>query len=225
MLPAEEIQPTAPISGTVVWLHGLGADGHDFVPVAPLLCRPDQRFVFPHAPRRRVTINGGYLMRAWYDIRSMERGSDREDPADIAASHADLVAQLDREVARGVPPERIVLAGFSQGAAMALHTGLRYPRRLAGLVALSGYLVLEHALDAEAHAANAATPLFIGHGDRDDVVPVEAGHATFARLRTGRPADYHGYVMGHEVNTQEIVDLGQWLARWLPAPDAETRRG
>lgn len=218
MLPCEEIQPTAPLSGSVVWLHGLGADGYDFVPVAPLLCRPDLRFVFPHAPRRSVTINGGYVMRAWYDIRSMERGGDREDPADIAASHIDVAALLDREVARGVPSERIVLAGFSQGAAMALHTGLRYERPLAGLVALSGYLLLEDHVDAEAHAANAATPLFIGHGDRDDVVPIEAGQATFARLRAGRAADYYSYPMGHEVNTQEVVDLGRWLARWVPAP-------
>lgn len=219
LLPCVEIAaPRPPATASIVWLHGLGADGHDFEPIAPHLGLPAARFVFPHAPPIPVTINNGWVMRAWYDIRSLDldpgRG-DREDPRQIRRSAAQIVALLDRERALGIPSERIVLAGFSQGAAMALHVGLRYPHRLAGLVCLSGYMVLPESVAAEARAENRRTPIFFGHGTFDDLVPSvlgRAAHDQAAALAGGeRPIEWHAYPIGHEVSPPEITAIGAWL--------------
>lgn len=218
LLPCVEIEPPRPPTrGSVVWLHGLGADGHDFVPVAPHLHLSDVRFVFPHAPAMPVTINGGYVMPSWYDILTWDRVPGREKEADIRASAARIEALIRREVERGVPVGSIVLAGFSQGAAMALHVGLRYPERLRGIVCLSGYLVLADSVAAEAHAANAATPIYFGHGTEDDVVPLEGGRHAWETLREGRDARWSTFRMGHEVVPAEIADLRRWLRETLPA--------
>jgi phospholipase/carboxylesterase len=210
------IEPSAPHSGTVVWLHGLGASGHDFEPVAPMLGRPDLRFVFPHAPQRPVTINGGYVMPAWYDIRSLARTADREDVGHIRAAAGQLGALLDREAAP-VGAARVVLLGFSQGAAMALHVGARYGGTLAGIGVLSGYLVMEDSLDAERGEANAATPFFFGHGTRDGVVPVARGRAAHARMTAlGNPCGWHEWPIAHEVHLPEIEAIAGWLGEVLP---------
>lgn len=211
MLDCLEHTPGTPATTSVIWMHGLGASGSDFVPLLPLLGLPTTRFVFPQAPDRRVTINGGYEMPAWYDILTMERGPGRESEPDIREA-ADLVTQLiAREGERGVPPERIVLAGFSQGAAMALHVGLRHPRRLAGIMSLSGYLILEGELADELHEANAATPMFFGHGRGDDVVPHAMGRHAHDVLAGSRPIEWHDYPMGHELCHDEVRDLRTWL--------------
>jgi len=206
--------PTA----TVIVLHGLGADGNDFVPFVEeidLARVGPVRWVFPHAPTMPVTINGGYVMRAWYDIL----GSDlarREDETGLRRSMAEVRALVDAECARGIAPRRIVLAGFSQGCAMTLLTGLRYPERLAGLVGMSGYLPLAQALDAERSPANADVPIFLAHGRSDPVVPFAAGTATRDALRTaGYPLEWHEYAMPHSVCMEEIRDLEGWLRRVL----------
>jgi len=221
-LPAVEIEPELPARRSVIWLHGLGADGHDFEPVAPLLgLEPDLavRFVFPHAPRRPVTINMGMVMPAWYDIRSPDLRRDA-DEAGIRESAARVRDLIDRENGRGVPCGRIVLAGFSQGGAVALHAGLRHPERLAGLLALSTYLVLEESLEHERSAENARTPLFLAHGSQDPLVAPERGEAARARLaRDGYPVEWRTYPMGHEVCPEEIADVGRWLADRLASAD------
>lgn len=225
LLPCLEIEPPRPpATASVVWMHGLGADGHDFAPIVPHLHLPHVRFVFPHAPSMPVTINGGHVMPAWYDILTWQRGPGREVAAHIHASADRIGALIAREQERGVPAERIVLAGFSQGAAMALHVGLRHPERLAGIVALSGYLVLEDTVAAERSAANASTPLFVGHGTEDDVVPIEGGRHTYEVLAEGRDATWRTYRMGHQVSPAEIVDLRTWLHARLGAPDAGQSR-
>lgn len=214
LLPCVEIAPRggAPATASVVWLHGLGASGHDFEPLVPYLGLPHVRFVFPHAPERPVTINGRYVMPSWYDIRHLDFvAPDREDEADIHASSAAVAALIAREEARGVPADRVVLAGFSQGGAIALHLGHRYPRTLAGILALSTYLVRPDAL-AEGAPANAATPVFFGHGRFDDVVPLFAGRRAYEAYATpGRDARWAEYAMGHEVCPEEIADVGAWL--------------
>lgn len=203
---------------TVIVLHGLGADGNDFVPVAQEL-RLDPvgpvRFVFPHAPVIPVTINGGHRMRAWYDIL----GADlvrREDEAGLRQSMASLEDLLDREVARGIPAERIVLAGFSQGCALALMTGLRHGKRLAGIAGLSGYLPLAASTAAELHPENAGTPIFLAHGRHDDVIPLARAQASRDLLRElAFPVEWHDYPMAHSVCMEEIGDLNQWLLKVL----------
>ena len=207
-------QPTA----SVIVLHGLGADGRDFVPICDeldLAAAGPVRFVFPHAPVRPVTINGGMQMRAWYDIV----GTDlvrREDEAGLRESRLEVAALIAREVARGVAPARIVLMGFSQGCAMALLTGLRQPERLAGIVALSGYLPLAASTAAERSAANAATPIFLAHGLYDGVVPLARATATRdALLALGQPVEWHTYPMQHAVAPEEIADLNRFLLRVL----------
>ncbi len=212
-LSCVEVDPRGPIRATVVWLHGLGADGHDFEPIVPLLGLDDLgvRFVFPHAPRRPVTVNMGLIMRAWYDIRGFElrRDQDERGIRDSAAKIADL---LESERARGVPYERIVLAGFSQGGALALHVGLRYPERLAGIVALSSYLLFAEALAEERSAANLGLPVFQGHGTHDPMVPIEYGlQARETLVELGYPVEWREYPMGHEVHPQEIAHIGSWL--------------
>jgi phospholipase/carboxylesterase len=203
---------------TIIVLHGLGADGNDFVPIAEqldLAAVGPLRYVFPHAPERPVTINGGVVMRAWYDILGTDL-QRREDEVGLRQSRDQVDELLDREVARGMPASRIVLMGFSQGCAMTLMTGLRYPERLAGLAGLSGYLPLAPLIAAERHGANADVPVFLGHGTQDDIVPVAAGQASAQALRAlGHPVEWHDYAMPHSVCAEEIADLNAWLVRVL----------
>ena len=214
LLPAVEIDPDGPPRASVIWLHGLGADGHDFEPIVPMLGLPPAagvRFVFPHAPSIPVSINGGFAMPAWYDIRDADL-RHRHDEAGIRASAERIEALLDAEHARGIPSERIVLAGFSQGGAMALHTGLRHARPLCGILALSTYLVCDDTLDAELSPANAQTPVFQAHGTRDAMVSIERGIAARERLEAlGHAVEWHAHPMGHEVCPEEIAAIGAWL--------------
>ncbi|MDH4390790.1 MAG: carboxylesterase [Aquabacterium sp.] len=211
-------QPVA----SIVVLHGLGADGNDFVPIAQeldLSAVGPVRFVFPHAPVRPVTLNGGMAMRAWYDIRGADL-SRQEDEAGLRASVTQVQALLDREEARGIAPARTVLMGFSQGCAMTLLTGLRAPRRLAGLAGLSGYLPLAATTAAERSASNRDTPVFLAHGRFDPMVVLARGTATRdALLALGQPVQWHDYPMEHSVCAEEIADLNAWLLQVL-APTA-----
>ncbi len=207
-------------AASIVVLHGLGADGNDFVPVAQsmdLSAVGPVRWVFPSAPVQPVTINGGYEMRAWYDIHPPRPdGSRLEDEAGLRQSQAIVQQLLDREAQRGVTPERTVLMGFSQGCAMTLLAGLRAPQRLAGLVALSGYLPLADTTATERHAANAGTRVFMAHGRFDDIVVPARGEAAREALRAlGQPVDWFDYPMGHEVSMDELQDLQAWLLRRL----------
>ena len=199
---------------SVIWLHGLGADGNDFAPIVPELVSPRWpalRFVFPHAPVRPVTVNGGMPMRAWYDILGFDLLS-RQDAAGIRASIAEVEALIAREQARGVPSERIVLAGFSQGGAVALAAGLRHAQRLAGIVALSTYLPLADTLAAERSAANAQVPIFWGHGTQDPVVALQRGLDSRDALEAlGYAVQWHAYPMPHSVCAEEIADLRRWF--------------
>ncbi len=197
---------------SVIWLHGLGADGHDFEPIVQELSLPvAARFIFPHAPVRAVTINLGARMRAWYDILSLER-TDLEDEAGIYASAAAVDALIDAEVERGIPADRVVIAGFSQGGAIALHVALRHPSRLAGVLALSAYLPLPTTLSVEKSPANASIPLLMAHGVHDPVVPEALGLSSRDCLqRLGDEVEWYSYPMDHSVCPQEIVDINRWL--------------
>jgi len=203
---------------TLIVLHGLGADGNDFVPIAQeldLSAVGPVRFVFPHAPVRPVTVNGGYRMRAWYDILGTELVR-REDEAGLRASQADVAALIDREATRGIAPGRVVLMGFSQGCAMTLLTGLRYPERLAGLACLSGYLPLAAQTAAERSDANALVPIFMAHGLMDPVIPlVRATASRDALAALGYTIEWHTYPMPHSVSPQEVQDLNAWLGKVL----------
>jgi phospholipase/carboxylesterase len=219
-LDAVEVEPrTAAADAAVVLMHGLGADGHDFeslVPELRLPAAPPVRWVFPHAPVRPVTINGGWRMRAWYDIVAIDRRVP-EDEAGIRASAEAIGDVVRRERERGVPAERIVLAGFSQGGAMALFTALRWPERLGGIVALSCYLPLAESLAAEAHPANAAAPVFMAHGTMDPIVPTALGEGARDLLRSrGYDVEWHEYAMPHSVCAEEVGDLRAWLLQALP---------
>jgi phospholipase/carboxylesterase len=201
----------------VIWMHGLGADGSDFVPVVPHLgLNVAVRFLFPHAPMIPVTCNGGYVMRAWYDIR-VASGIEREvDEAGIAASCRLIQALIAQENRRGIPSERIVLAGFSQGGAMAYTLGLTHPDRLRGLIALSAYLPAPGMIEDKLSDANRATPIFAAHGSEDDIVPLALGEqARDTLLQLGHPLDWHTYPMPHSVCLEEIEATGQWLAARL----------
>lgn len=216
MLQTVEQETGASPQWSVIWLHGLGADGHDFAPIVPELVRrewPPLRFVFPHAPQRAVTINGGMRMRAWYDIVDFDL-ANRADETGVAESVAQTEALIAREHERGVPASRIVLAGFSQGGAIALATGLRRSEPLAGLVGLSTYLPTANKA-AEFLAEGAISqPLFMGHGTQDPVVPYAAGEYTASLLKMlGFAVDWHSYPMAHQVCAEEIDDLGGWLSR------------
>jgi phospholipase/carboxylesterase len=199
---------------SVIVLHGLGADGNDFVPVAnelDLSSAGDVRFVFPHAPVIPVTINGGYEMRAWYDILGADL-VQREDEAGLRKSLANVEALIEREKSRGIPAGRIVLAGFSQGCAMALLTGLRHGERLGGIVGMSGYLPLAATTAAERHAANTQTSVFLAHGRMDPVVPIDRAIASRDALKAlGYAVEWHEYPMAHSVCMEEIADLNRWL--------------
>lgn len=199
--------------GSVVWMHGLGADGHDFEPIVPMLGLPDVRFVFPHAPTRPVTLNGGFVMRAWYDITTLERVPEREPEADVRASAELIEALLAREVERGTPSERTVLAGFSQGAAMALHVGVRHQHPLAGLMILSGYRLLPQTWDAERSDANRKTPTLCCHGTTDDVLTIDQGREAYETLAAGQAdVQWHEFPIGHGVSEDEIAVVKTWLA-------------
>jgi phospholipase/carboxylesterase len=217
-LETVEVEPAAPAEASVIWLHGLGADGHDFealVPELRLPAHPPLRFVFPHAPLRRVTINGGFRMRAWYDIAGLERSAP-EDADGIRESAASLAALVAGERARGVRADRIVVAGFSQGGAVALFSSLRHPERLGGVLALSTYLPLSDTLVAEAHPANAAVPIFLAHGTSDATVPFDLGEESRRLLgQRGYSVEWHTYPMGHSVCPEEVADIRQFLLRVL----------
>jgi phospholipase/carboxylesterase len=205
-------------SFTIIWMHGLGADGHDFEPLVPELLSagmPTLRFVFPHAPVRPVTLNNGYRMRAWYDIVGIDRRS-REDFAGIGASAADIAALIARENERGIDSHHIVLAGFSQGGAMALHLATRYQQTLAGVIALSCYLPLAREFETARHAANLATPIFMAHGTQDPVVPYALGEESHNLLAdAGYAVEWHAYPMPHALCEPEVADLRAYLAKTL----------
>lgn len=217
LLETVEQAPPRPADAAVIWLHGLGADGHDFASLPPQLGVPPGaavRYVFPHAPERPVTVNLGMRMRAWYDIAHL--GERSRDEAGLRRSAAAVDGLIAREIERGVPSTRIVLAGFSQGAATALFTGLRHPRPLGGIVALSGYLPLADALPDEASPANRRVDIFQAHGGRDEVVPCAWGRDDAERLRAaGYGVEWREYAMAHEVCPDEVRDIGRWLAARL----------
>lgn len=208
------IEPRGQHTASVIWLHGLGADGHDFEPVVPALGLPENhgiRFVFPHAPMQPVTINAGMVMRAWYDIQEMNL-TKREDRSGIDQSQQILEEYIAAEKAAGIPSDKILLAGFSQGGVVILHTGLRHAEPLAGLIALSTYLGVPESLTAEAHSANSKTPIFMGHGLMDPVIPVQHGINSRERLESaGYSVEWHQYPMEHSVSLEEIDEIGQWL--------------
>ena len=217
--PLETIEiATGPApSASVIWMHGLGADGHDFEPIVPELGLPGTlqvRFIFPNAPVRPVTLNMGMAMRAWYDI--IEIGGGREDGEGLRASQAAIEQLIAAEVARGIPASRIVLAGFSQGGAIAFQTGLRHPQRLAGIMALSTYLPLAGTVEDERSAANRDLPVFMAHGSVDPVISISRAQQSRKMLEAlGYPLEWHEYPMPHSVCPQEIADISDWLVRTL----------
>ncbi|KEK28583.1 alpha/beta hydrolase [Shewanella xiamenensis] len=208
------IEPQVEATAVVVWLHGLGDSGAGFAPVVPALGLPADhsiRFIFPHAPEQAVTINGGYIMRAWYDIKSMDL-HDRADMQGVMASELSVQALIDEQIAAGIPSERIVLAGFSQGGVMSLFTGLRYPQKLAGIMALSCYLPTGDVLPSQLSVANADTPILQQHGEQDDVVPLSAGLlAKEALIAGGYPVQWQTYPMPHSVIPVQLKVISAWL--------------
>jgi phospholipase/carboxylesterase len=210
-----EIETAPQPEAAVIWLHGLGADGNDFVPIVDeldLLGMPALRFVFPNAPMRPVTINGGMVMRAWYDITSLDFAAGEEDEAGIRDSSAILTRLITRETARGIAEQRIVAAGFSQGGAIVLHGGLRHPARLAGVLALSTYLPLRASFAAEAADANRDMPIFMAHGVQDAVIPFAHARQSCEQLRQSQyRIEWHEYPVDHGVCVEEIRDLNAWL--------------
>ncbi|HEX9811957.1 MAG TPA: dienelactone hydrolase family protein [Burkholderiales bacterium] len=216
--PPVELQTSAPPTATVIWLHGLGADGRDFAGIVPELGLPANlgvRFVFPHAPMRPVTINGGMVMRAWYDIALTAGGFSQN--AEHLSESVDISNQLiERERTRGVDASRIVVAGFSQGGAVALHTALRFGQRLAGAIVLSAPVPFIDVLLRGADPANTAVPIFLAHGVADPMVPFALGEAISQQLRAlGRPVEWHPYHVAHGVNLEEIRDIGRFLTTVL----------
>ena len=214
LLPAVELNPSSEPKASVIWLHGLGADGHDFGPIVPELGISDAssvRFVFPHAPMRPVTINGGAVMRAWYDIKTLDLERHVEE-AHLEESGEQLEAWVAHERALGIPSEKIVVAGFSQGGAIVLYAGLQAEERLGGILALSCYHPLPNLIKERASEANRAVPIFMGHGSQDPVVPIHLAEGTVATLEeNGYEVAWHSYPMLHSVSPQEIADIGSWL--------------
>ncbi|HEX2494068.1 MAG TPA: alpha/beta fold hydrolase [Steroidobacter sp.] len=211
---AVTLTPAATPTASVIWLHGLGADGFDFAPIVQELRLPNSlpiRFVFPHAKMRPVTINNGYVMRAWYDIAGL--GPDApEDAAGIRESAEAVARHIRAEAAAGVPERRIIVGGFSQGGAVALHAALRHPKRLAGVLALSTYLPLRHALCTEASTENRDAPILMCHGLRDGIVPAALGQASRDFLGSqGYAVEWHSYPMEHQVCLEELADISAWL--------------
>jgi len=218
LLPAIELETAPGPVASVIWLHGLGADGNDFVPIVPELGLPPARalrFIFPHAPVRAVTINNGMRMRAWYDIAAADL-NNRADISGVRQSTDQVEGLIAREKGRGVPAAHIVLAGFSQGGAIALYAGLRHAERLAGILALSTYLVQADRLPAEAAAANRDVPIFMAHGTADPVVRFEWGLASRRALEAnGNPVEWHQYPIEHSLCLEEVRAIGVWLAKVL----------
>ncbi len=215
--PCVEVNPARPAKASVICLHGLGADGHDLAPLAAQLVTPEQavRFVFPHAPQRAITRSDGYVMRAWYDVYGPDL-AERFDEAGIRASERQVRALVEREIQAGIAARRIVVMGFSQGGAMALHAGLRYPERLGGIVALSTYLLMPDSVREEAHPANADVPIMMTHGTLDDVIPLARGEAARAKLQElGYQVQWRVYPMLHSLCAPEIEDLAEWLKNLL----------
>jgi len=214
-LPVVEIETKPKPSHAVIWLHGLGADGNDFVPVVKELKLPPLgiRFVFPHAPMRPVTINGGFVMRAWYDIAYQELAF-KEDERGLRESQKLIEELIVREITRGIPSSRIVLAGFSQGGVLALQTGLRQSKPLAGLMALSSYLPMSPMIEVARNAASNSVLIFMGHGITDNIVPLALGKMSRDTLiKLGYEVDWHQYTMPHSVCPEELADIGVWLKR------------
>jgi phospholipase/carboxylesterase len=210
-----EISGTGNIDSSVIWLHGLGADGHDFEPFVRELQLPHTRFILPHAAYRPVTINDGYVMRAWYDIFELGLGS-KQDAQGIRQAQLQIEALIAREQVRGIAANRIVLAGFSQGGALALHTALRYPQRLAGVMVLSAYLALQSELVKEAHKANRQLPIFMAHGSFDEIIGMDVCKASLNTLnQQGYVVDWHEYAMGHSVCGEELQDIHTFLCAIL----------
>ncbi|MDQ3730608.1 MAG: alpha/beta hydrolase [Pseudomonadota bacterium] len=212
-LPAVEVTTAEPAGAAVIWLHGLGANGHDFEPLVPELGLNDHaiRFVFPHAPRQPVSLNGGMVIPSWYDIHGLD-SSAREDEQSIRAMAPAIEKLIQREGERGISSERIVLAGFSQGGALALHVGLRYPQKLAGIMGLSAYLPLHTRVAAERSSANADTPIFMAHGQHDPVLDYSLGATSRDILkRLNYPVEWHEYPMPHAVCPEEIDHVRAWF--------------
>jgi len=210
LLECIEVETGPNPKSSVIWLHGLGADGHDFEPIVPELDLPPSpiRFVFPNAPVRPVTINGGMVMRAWYDAY----GDGRQDEAGIMAAQAQIEALIAREKTRGTPASRLVLAGFSQGGAIAFQTALRHPERIAGIMALSTYLPMADKLKVQASAMNRDVPIFMAHGAYDPMIPIDRAKESKTVLESlGYKTEWHEYRMDHSVNAEEITDIGKWL--------------
>lgn len=207
-----ELSPNSTnIDASIIWMHGLGADGHDFESVVEELNIPDTRFILPHAPYRAVSINNGYQMRAWYDIFGLELNS-QQDEVGIRESQSQIETLITKEMARGVPANHIVLAGFSQGGAIALHTAIRQPRRLAGVLALSTYLPLKPRLEPEMNPANAHLPIFMAHGTFDNVISLEVSKVSAALLKQHEFAlSWHEYPMAHSLCMEEIADIRSYL--------------
>ncbi|MGW8183370.1 MAG: alpha/beta hydrolase [Burkholderiales bacterium] len=223
LLEAVEIETGGNPAVSIIWMHGLGADGNDFVPVVnelDLSGTPAVRFIFPHAPLRAVTINNGYVMRAWYDVSpdDLAGNTRRADERGVRESQAQIETLIEREAARGIPANHVILAGFSQGGAIALQTGLRHERPLAGIMALSTYLPLADSFAGEAAPANRATPIFMAHGTFDPVVPYAMGAGSMTFLTgLGYRMEWHDYPMQHSVCIEEIRDIGNWLRNVLKA--------
>ena len=220
LLPCVEIEPRLPAKAAVIWLHGLGADGHDFEPVVPELRLPEAmavRFVFPHAPKRPVTINGGFVMPAWYDIFDLDRKGP-QDEAGIRDSERLLLDLVARENERGIPRSKIVLAGFSQGGAIVLHTGLRAKDPFAGIMALSCHLPLDSLFETERSETAKQTPIFMAHGSHDPMIPIVFGEESKRiMVQAGYRVDWHAYPMPHSVCAPELADIRKWLVEVLPA--------
>jgi len=213
-----DINPDTKPTAAIIWLHGLGVDGHDFVPIVPELRMPETlplRYVFPHAPRRSVTINAGMVMPAWFDILNLE-GPHKVNENHIRESAALLKTLLEYELLSGMPSERVVLAGFSQGGTIALHTGLRFEKKLAGILALSTYLPSAESLETEASPVNRDIPILMAHGSEDPLVPIENGQTTRENLtRLGYRVRWHTYPVEHTVCLDEINDIRDWLIHTL----------
>ncbi len=217
LLDSVTIEPTQAASSTVIWLHGLGADGHDFEPIVPHIQLPSTaavRFIFPHAPIRPVTINNGYEMRAWYDISSTDIADPkRADKDTINLSVQQLRALISVEISKGIPAERIILAGFSQGGVIALQAALQFEHALGGVMVLSSYIALQQQLETSLHGANKNIPVFLAHGQHDTVLPFVLAEQSKALLnKWGYDIEYHDYAMEHNVCPEEIVHIGQWLS-------------
>ncbi|MCW8825481.1 MAG: alpha/beta hydrolase [Gammaproteobacteria bacterium] len=217
LLPALVLNPEGAATASVIWLHGLGADGHDFEPLVPQLELEQHpiRFIFPHAPSQAITINNGMVMPAWYDVTSMDL-TQGEDEAGIDQSQQLLINWIEHEIEAGIPPDRIFLAGFSQGGAIVLHTGLRYPKKLGGIIALSTYLPLPERFDSEHSHTTNDLPIFMAHGNYDPVIPIGSGERSAMRIKgAGYELSWHDYPMEHSVNNQEIGDIAAWLSHQL----------